>query len=316
MKILITGDFCPIGRATNKSAEQVFGEETLELINSADLAITNLECPLTNSEQKISKSGPNLKVEPFSINLLKGAGFNFVTLANNHILDYGCEGLIDTLDVLNSNEIGYVGAGKVDDDISTQYFKFLKKTLAIINVCENEWSTEPNLGYKAYGLDEIEMYNQITKLKNEVDYILVVHHGGNEFYNLPAPRLKKLFRFFVDIGADAVINHHTHCISGMEIYKNSPIFYSLGNFVFDNQNYESTDWNFGLGIMLNFNDAKLSYETYVFEQFGKEAKVDLLGSKHEYHQKILDLNKKVQDDKKLDESYKAFIKNKSKLYNS
>src|SRR5690554_717673 len=144
MKILITGDFCPINRADifNIDSKKVLDRGFQDILNQSDINITNLECPLTNSSKAISKTGPALKAHPNNIKLLKAMGFNLVTLANNHIMDYGSEGLKDTLDILEKNQIDYVGAGKVEDEIDVIYQTKDELTIAIINVCENEWSTD------------------------------------------------------------------------------------------------------------------------------------------------------------------------------
>ena len=100
IKIIVTGDLCPINRNLNfiekKDYHSVFGGFE-KLSQQADLAITNLECPLTHSNTKIEKTGPCIKSDPKAIDALKYADFNLVTLANNHIMDFGSEGLKSTL---------------------------------------------------------------------------------------------------------------------------------------------------------------------------------------------------------------------------
>ena len=96
VKILVSGDFCPVGRSENLinnfALYETFGD-LIPLIRESDISITNLECPLTNSENAIEKTGPSLKASLNVARFLKEAGFNLVTLANNHIMDYGVEGL-------------------------------------------------------------------------------------------------------------------------------------------------------------------------------------------------------------------------------
>ena len=90
-------------------------------------------------------------------------------------------------------------------------------------------------------------------------------HGGHEHYQLPSPRMQETYRFFVDAGADVVVNHHQHCYSGYEIYNGTPIFYGLGNFCFDDNKSNATKWNYGYMIKIEFKD-EVRFEIIPYEQ--------------------------------------------------
>ena len=129
INIIITGDFCPHKRVEqaflNKEFENVFnGFE--KIAEDCDLSITNLECPLTLSNIPIAKTGPNLKAHPDCINGIKFGGFNVVTLANNHIMDYGEQGLIDTINACTKNNINFVGAGPNIGDAEEPFYLNIK----------------------------------------------------------------------------------------------------------------------------------------------------------------------------------------------
>lgn len=317
MKIFITGDFCPINRADIDTLDlgKLYDDSIMEIINQADIRITNLECPLTNHSKPINKTGPALKASKENIKLLTKGGFNVVTLANNHIMDYGSNGFKDTIKLLNKYKIEYVGAGLNKNDTSIIYKRKDDFHLGIINVCENEWSTVNHNGYSANGFSEIKMFYAIREAKKKVDKLIVIHHGGHEMYNLPSPRLKKTLRFFVDCGADAVINHHTHCIGGSETYKQSPIFYSLGNFIFDDPKQKKSIWNYGMAVTLEFTRKDTSFECHYFEQFNAEPKINLVNeSKLNYDLK--ELNHVISNDSLLEESFDEFVNKKKKLYKS
>ena len=121
-------------------------------------------------------------------------------------------------------------------------------TIAIINFCENEWSIAEEDSAGANPMDFIDNANQIREAKAVHDKVIV--HGGHEYYNLPSPRMQKQFRFYADQGADIVIGHHTHCISGNEVYNGVPIYYSLGNFLFTKNN-TNEDWYTGLLLQVD-----------------------------------------------------------------
>src|SRR5690606_22347516 len=104
-------------------------------------------------------------------------------------------------------------------------------------------------------IDIIDNVKQINEARGIADYVFVIVHGGHEFFNLPSPRMQKLYRFYAEQGADIVIGHHTHCIGGYETYKGVPIYYSLGNFLFTKQNpYE--DWYLGLVLEVEIVEGK------------------------------------------------------------
>jgi poly-gamma-glutamate synthesis protein (capsule biosynthesis protein) len=187
--------------------------------------------------------------------------------------------------------------------------------IAVINLCENEWSTIPHNGYAANGFSEIDAFYSINNAKAKADLVIVIHHGGHEMYNLPSPRLKKTLRFFVDCGADIVINHHTHCISINEVYKDKPIYYSLGNFVFDNPGHKNSIWNYGMMVKLFIDSEKISTQELYFKQFGEQTKVDLI-DKTELPIDFKKLYNIFQDDKKLENHFKTFIKEQTKMYNT
>ena len=317
MKVFITGDYCPINRAdlSEDISSKILADGFIDIMKGADLRITNLEAPLTKHTTPITKSGPALKVDPKNVLFLKENNFELVTLANNHIMDYGSIGLKDTLVQLTENNIDFVGAGKLDTEIDVVYKTKGEFTLAIINVCENEWSTQNREGYVANGFNEIDVFYSILKAKKKADKVIVIHHGGHEMYNLPSPRLKKTFRYFIDSGADAVINHHTHCIGAEEVYKNAPIFYSLGNFIFDNPNQRDSIWNCGMAVTLNCSKDIITFEKHYFEQFNHKPLVQNINVENLPYS-IEKLCEIIENDIYLNEKFINYVNQHKRLYNS
>ena len=320
VSIYVSGDFCPINRVEtyNSSNSEIDLYGTLfPIIKGSDLSITNLECPLTTCQVKITKTGPSLKAKPTLINYLKEAGFNLVTLANNHIMDYGQQGLKDTLEILDKNKIAHVGA-EMDGFRALNIFYFIKNDvkIAILNFAENEWSTTKDEAPGANPVNAIKNFYSIQEAKKNADAVVVINHGGNELSHLPSPGLKDRLHFYVDAGADCVINHHTHFISGYERYKDIPIFYSLGNFIFDNPNYRNSDWNIGMAVQLNWKENKFDFELFTFDQCNEHVgiKEHNQEKKKITLEKIAYLNKIIVDDNQLKEHYKLYIKQKKRMY--
>ena len=144
MRVLVAGDFYPSGKVKESLGkgdfESVFSD-IKEITGKVDYSVVNLECPVTGALEPISKVGPALKCEVKALDALKYAGFDCVTLANNHINDFGPEGIFETLSLLDARAIDHVGVGKDRQEASRILFKDIGgKTLAIINCCEREFS--------------------------------------------------------------------------------------------------------------------------------------------------------------------------------
>lgn len=281
MKILIAGDFCPRYRVAEKfekgDYESILGE-VKEIISDADYSIVNFECPVTKGGEKpIEKCGPNLQCSEKGIEAVKWVGIDCVTLANNHFLDYGKEGVEHTLEACEKYGVDTVGGGMNLQEASKILYKEIEgNTLAIINCCEHEFSiaTEETAGSNP--LNPIQQYYAIKEARTKADHVLVIVHGGHEHYQLPSPRMQETYRFFVDAGADAVVNHHQHCYSGYEIYNGKPIFYGLGNFCFDWKGKQNSIWNEGYMVTIDFNNENINYCIYPYLQCSQNAEVNLL----------------------------------------
>ena len=223
-----------------------------------------------------------------------------------------------TINILDKNNIEYVGIGK--DVFQAQKFKVVVVKdikVGIVNFCENEWSNATVKSAGANPLDLIDNLKQIKNAKKECDFVLVIIHGGHEYYNLPSPRMVKQYRFFAENGADAVIGHHTHCISGFEIHQDVPIFYSLGNMLFTIPN-KNIEWYTGLILELEFEKEKrLKWKIHPIVQSQKDYKVTLLnGSQKEIIvNKVNKYSEIIKNDKELLKKWELFTQGKKATLN-
>jgi poly-gamma-glutamate capsule biosynthesis protein CapA/YwtB (metallophosphatase superfamily) len=313
-EILITGDFYGGYRIEelilNKKFIQLFND-FLPFIRNANIAITNLEAPLLKNGNPIKKTGPAIKAIPETIEAMKYAGFNLLTLANNHIMDFGAEGLLNTLKLCDENEISFIGAGENYQKASQTLYKEINDLkIAFINFTENEWSTTTNNIAGANPLNPIANYYKIQEAKALTDFVIVIVHGGHETYNLPSPRMKETYRFFVDAGADAVIGHHTHCYSGYEVYKGAPIFYSLGNFLFDSKTTRPESWHSGFAVRLFLSKIERpSFEIIPYLQSMHIVGVKILHDQEKvnFNNELEKLNAIIQDDNLLEKKFIDFM---------
>lgn len=317
--MLIAGDFCPQDRVATLIEQgdysSVFGDIS-EYTKQADYSIVNLEAPVVETNvQPIEKCGPNLKCSAKAVKALKYAGFDMVTLANNHFYDYGNEGCKQTLEACENEGIAVVGGGINITDASRIAYKEIKGVkVAFINCCEHEFSIATEISAGSDPLNPIQQYYAIQEAKQHADKVIVIVHGGHEHYQLPSPRMKDTYRFFVDAGADAVINHHQHCFSGYEVYKDKPIIYGLGNFSFDWPQFRDDIWNDGYMVMLNIDKENVWIESIPYIQGNEQAGVKVLDERKEFDSKIEALNAIIEDDIKLKKEHEKWMKKTSSGY--
>lgn len=325
MKILVAGDYCPCFRLADMMESEnysaVFGNSP-KWTSNADYSIVNLECPVSEiGDYSIKKRGPNLSCLPRDVEALKWAGFNCVTLANNHFFDYGNKGVERTLRACKQYSLDYVGGGLNIEEASQILYKTINnEKLAIINCCEREFSIATQLDGGANPLNPIKQYYSIIEAKNKVDYVVVIVHGGHEHYPLPSIRMQEIYRFFIDAGADAVVNHHQHCYSGYELYNGKPIFYGLGNFCFDEEPVlVNKPYNYGYAVLLTLKNEEIGFELYPYEQCGEKAGVFELPPTS-FSERINELNEIITDYNKLQEQeylyYKSTYSNIGAVLNS
>lgn len=314
ISIGFTGDFCPWQRIEEAHATDTWKHlfETVQpFFKANDLNVLDLECPLTRGQNQIEKTGPHIKAKPETVEILSFLNCKLVATANNHFKDYDAEGMNETYQVLKKNHIDWLGSGNNFEEASRTYF-WVKANLkfAFINVAENEWTTTHDESAGCHPMDLANVFNQILEAKKTADFIIVIAHGGHEHYKLPSPRMKKWYRFFVDAGANAVIGHHTHVISGFEVYNQAPIFYSLGNFCFDWEGLRNKPWNNGMIIRLQFEkDRSIHFELEFFHQNNEKAGVYLMNEeeKKQKLEEVLEINEIIKDDQKLKTAFETYV---------
>lgn len=323
MKILIAGDFCQRFRTIKKIENKEFCgmfDAIKPIVNECDVKIVNFEFPIVVEKGKpIKKIGPTLKGTINAVDAIKYAGFNVCTLANNHILDQGDSCCIETKNLLEQNGVSTVGVGSnLNDAGNILYMESEGKKLAIINCCENEFSIATDRTPGANPLNPIHQFYKIKEARKYADFVLVIVHGGIEHYQLPTPRMVENYHFFIDAGADAIVNHHQHCYSGYEMYNGKPIIYGLGNLLFDNPNIRHRIWNEGYMVQINFDEG-ITFDLHPYTQCNEEPNICLMNEeqKKSFKNKILDLNRIIASPKELIKAFDAYsIKNRKFILSS
>lgn len=232
MRIALLGDIALIGKydAHNTSDWKERLQSVREYLSKFDYVIANLESPLTSKNKTIIPKSMHLRSEPVNVMILKYLGIDAVTLANNHVFDFGKQGLKQTISVLEENQIEWYGAfGK---DLS------IKDGEALINVSGFCCLTTAGAGLKkSRGVNLLCMDSirrQIEKDKSMGAYSIISIHWGHVNCSLPSPEQVMISNKIFDMKEDTIIHgHHSHCIEGMETHKDGLVAYSLGDFLFD-----------------------------------------------------------------------------------
>ena len=186
-KIIIGADVVPTSSNytyfKNGDIHHIIGTEIEEILNKSDYSIFNLEVPLTDEESPISKCGPNLIAPTYTIKGLKKINPYFFTLANNHILDQGNKGLQKTIEILKHENIAYSGAGNNLEEARKPYIININDIKIGIYCCaEHEFTIADKDKAGANPYDPLESFDHVKKLKEEVDFVIVLYHGGKEHY--------------------------------------------------------------------------------------------------------------------------------------
>ncbi len=217
-----------------------------------DLSILNLECPLVQEESPIEKVGPVLGASENCAKGLAALGIDVAGLANNHIFDHGEQGLRNTISACHRAGLKVVGAGEHLAEARRVLCQDVHGVrVGIVAVAEHEFSIALRDRPGANPLDVIEFVRQLRAHKSQLDYVVVLLHGGNEYYPYPSPALQQVCRFMIEEGAHAVLCQHSHCAGSYEVYRGGHIVYGQGNLFFDRFPQKQGEWNRGFLVQLS-----------------------------------------------------------------
>jgi hypothetical protein len=236
MKLLAVGDISLIWRNDYDPFKYI-----KPILSEKDILFGNLETVLSVSGKKAEKA-VLVNTDPGNIIYIKDSGFDIVNLANNHILDLGVEGFNNTLDVLNSNKIKFIGVGS---NKYTNKYPVIEKNdirLGFLGYYSSGFvDTKNNIFINE--INEKKIASDIQKIKENCDVVIVSLHWGVEKVFYPSPKQIFFAHNLIEIGANVVLGHHPHVLQGIEEYKDGIIIYSLGNFqfVYDKQECHGKD---------------------------------------------------------------------------
>ena len=209
----------------------------LKLLKDSDFNIANLECSITDDTENAEDKTFTFALPTEYVTPLKEVGFNLFTLATNHILDYGVDSMMNTIKVLDENDFIHIGAGKNIEEAKKAYIKEIDgKRYAFLSASavlpSDNWKATYDRAGVFNGYDISELCDEVRNVKPFVDKVIVYMHWGRELETVSNTWQKQYARRIVDAGADLIVGAHPHMVQEIEYYKNVPIIYSLGNFIY------------------------------------------------------------------------------------
>lgn len=262
IKLIFTGDIMldrGVEYQVQKQGDNDFRFPFLKIapaLENADLIFGNLESQISDKGQN-QGSLYSFRADPKAMDGLEFAGFDIVSLANNHAFDYGRQALQDSINRLIEADISPVGAGNESQAFSPTIKTIGQTSIAVFAYSQgpDAWQATGNsLGIAIISEKNLErIKSDITLAKELADIVIVSLHAGSEYEESPTSEQILFARAFIDAGADLVIGHHGHVIQNSEIYKEKQIFYGLGNFVFDQGFSEETMENEIIEVLIENN---------------------------------------------------------------
>ena len=250
--------------------------KTVSDISLDNTLVVNIEAPvIPNFSYRYQKS---LKAGPSLVNnqLPKTTQPGIAVLANNHMMDFGVEGLFSTIELLRKSGWLFVGSGLNKQQAESPiFFDWEGQRAALFARCETQFgiASSSKVGVAAFDAD---IYEQIRRLKKEVDIVIVSIHAAAEMVPWPSPRRQSTWRALIDAGADVVHGHHSHVPQGWESYKGGYIFYGLGNFCVDPQSWgwhPQGLWSLAPELEVSESGLKVRISTLVIDDLGESIRI-------------------------------------------
>lgn len=285
------------------------GGEILSLMEKAEYRIFNLEVPLCDHADPIRKRGPNLRAGTGNMEGIRKLA-DVVSIANNHILDQGEQGLLSTCRLLNRHHIEYVGAGSCLENMKkTLILETSAGKVGIYSCCEHEFSVAGKDKAGANPYDPLESFDDVRDLSGACDYTVVLYHGGIEHYRYPSPELQRRCRKFAACGADLVVCQHSHCIGAMEKWNEGTIVYGQGNFLFDHK--EDECWQTGLLICV---DPEFHLTFLPLRKTGNTVRLAEEGDAANIRKGFLERSREISEEAFVCEKFRTFAMDREAYY--
>ena len=252
----------------------ILSEDVVKIMTESDLMVVNSEFTVSNRGTAMRGKQYTFRASPSRLPIYKEMGVDLVTLANNHVYDFGRDAFLDMLDAFDEVKMPRIGAGRnLEEAMKPYYFIIGGYKFAFLNATRAEkyiltpGATETSEGvFRCY--DRTNLLNQIKKVKEDTDYLITIIHFGKENYHTLEEEQVASAKAYIDAGSDAIVGHHAHVLQGVEIYNEKPIIYNLGNFIFNSETVDTAIFQMKLK-----EDGTFDY--YMIPALQKDTKVTL-----------------------------------------
>jgi poly-gamma-glutamate synthesis protein (capsule biosynthesis protein) len=317
VKIIIGGDLVPtknnIDEFEKGNIDNLVDSNLQNKWFSADYRIFNLETPLADKESPIYKSGPHLLTSTNSINGINKLQPSLISMANNHIMDHGIAGYKSTINILDNNNLDYLGVGENLNRAGQPYtFEKENKKIGIYACAEHEFTIATSDKLGANPFDPLESLDHITELSKKSDHVIVLYHGLKEHYRYPTPEVQKVCRKMIEKGADLILCQHSHCIGSFEEYSGGTILYGQGNFIFNMRDNEY--WNTGLLVEIEIDNENFEVNFIPFKSNSVGIQILEGQEKDNVLTSFYNRSKKIKDREFVKSNYSEFAYKQANNY--
>ena len=266
----------------------IIDNELLDIMKSSSWMVVNNEFTVSNRGERMPGKYYTFRASPQRLSIYEELGVDLVTLANNHVYDFGKDAFYDMLDSFNEYNIPYIGAGRNIKEAMEPYYLILNGyKIAFINATRAEKIIlTPEAGDNDGGVfrcyDPSSLIKLISDVKKDSDFVITLIHWGREDSHYLEDVQTEAAKLYIDAGADVIIGSHAHVLQEIEFYKDKPIIYNLGDFIFNNETKDTGIFQ----IKLN-NDGNMTY--YFIPAIQKEEYTSILKG-NEKQRVINDLN--------------------------
>ena len=236
----------------------ILSEEVVNIMNAADIMVANNEFTISDRGAPMPNKYYTFRANTNRVGIYDEMGVDLVTLANNHVYDFGEDAFLDTLDTLTSNDIPYVGAGRNIEEASRPYYfiangykiAFVNATRAEKFILTPEATDTTGGVLRAY--DPTRFKEAIKTVKENSDFVIaLIHWGKEDSHELEQVQIDT-GKEYIDSGADILIGTHAHTLQGIEFYNNKPIIYNIGDFIFNRESKDTGILNVKIDNQGNF----------------------------------------------------------------
>ena len=263
VKIGFTGDFSFSAYFSGaEERENLIDQKILDFLGENDANVLNFESPITDCRMTKKRRLAH-RSDPKVLNYVKETIKSpILSLANNHMMDYNRIGMIDTLENVEKAEIPYIGAGRNKQEAAKYVIVGDQVKVGIFAIQYKDYRVAgTRYSGPLHDKRKETIQNTINELRELVDYVVLVYHGGDEFLHAPMPYFRKRMRKYLNMGCDVVVAHHPHVVEGYEYFGDKCIFYSLGNFMFDTDYQRmQEDSDRGVVLRLIFDENGFKFE--------------------------------------------------------